>query len=227
MAYIAHIVNATDPGKERRRLAEEYARMSDGELERLAEEAPSLTEIAREVLERELSRRKLQVGLQEAPVEVTEEPAPQLVTLRKYLNVQEAWLAKSVLDSAGIECRLGDENTIRMDWFWSNLLGGVKLWVREEDAEQAASLLDQERPEAFDVEGVGEYEQPRCPNCGSMDITFEGLNKPAAYGTLAGTWFTGVVPAIPIKRSGWKCNTCGHAWAEIAEGAEPESNRPA
>ena len=54
----------------------------------------------------------------------------------------QALLAKSVLESAAIECFLGDDNLIRMDWLWSNLLGGIKLRVRREDALVASRLLE-------------------------------------------------------------------------------------
>jgi len=69
----------------------------------------------------------------------------------------------SALDSASIECFLVDENTIRMDWFWSNLLGGSKLYVRKTDAETASSLLDQGVREKFEVEGVGAAPLPELP----------------------------------------------------------------
>ena len=65
-----------------------------------------------------------------------------LLTIRQFRDLPEALLAKSVLDSAGIECFLGDDNLIRMDWLWSNLLGGIKLRVRQEDAIVASRLLD-------------------------------------------------------------------------------------
>lgn len=61
--------------------------------------------------------------------------------LQQFRDLPDALLAKSVLDSAGIPCFLADENTVRIDWLWSNLLGGVKLWVREDDAPQAAEML--------------------------------------------------------------------------------------
>jgi hypothetical protein len=187
--------------------------MADGELQRLAEEVASLTEIAQEMLKRELSRRKLHLEMHE-PEQGDEPPPPELITLGQYLHLQEALLAKSLLDSAGIECRLGHENTIRMDWLWSNALGGVKLWVREGNAAAAASLLDQERPAAFDVEGLGEFTQPRCPECQSMDVTFKGLIRPAAYGTVAAAYFTAIVPPTPFRYANWKCRACGHAWKE-------------
>jgi len=71
-----------DVEKERRRLAELYAGMAEGELEKLAAEAGSLSDAAREVLERELARRKLAVALQERSAAPKAEP-PGPVTLRR------------------------------------------------------------------------------------------------------------------------------------------------
>jgi hypothetical protein len=59
------------------------------------------------------------------------------------MDSPEAAIAKSILDAAGIDCVLSDENLVRMDWFWSNLLGGVKLWVRQQNPENATELTDQ------------------------------------------------------------------------------------
>jgi len=66
------------------------------------------------------------------------------VVIARYGGVPEAVLAKSMLDSAGIESFLGDENLVRLDWFYSNLVGGIKLMVREEDAETARTLLKED-----------------------------------------------------------------------------------
>ena len=55
----------------------------------------------------------------------------------------QAWLAKSSLESAEIECDLVDDNMVRMDWGISIVLGGVKLRVKPEDAETALAILDQ------------------------------------------------------------------------------------
>jgi len=118
--------------------------MADGELEKLAGDAGSLSDVACEVLRAEVSKRKLEITLQEAPAE--EEERPKIVILRTFMNVQEALFAKSVLDSAGIESFLADENLVRLDWFLSNAVGGVKLWVKEEDAKAAEAILDQSRP---------------------------------------------------------------------------------
>jgi Putative prokaryotic signal transducing protein len=200
-----------NPGRERQQLAEVYADMADGELKKLAADAGTLTDMAKEVLKSELSKRKLDIALQDTTATAKEEALSQLVTLRTYRDVPEALLAKSVLDSAGVECFLGDENTIRMDWLWSNLLGGVKLWIRREDVDAATALLGQTRPDTFDAEAAGENEQPRCPNCQSFDVSFQGLKKPLAYGSL----LVGV--PIPAKHDGWRCNSCGHEWDDSNE----------
>ncbi len=110
----------------------------------------------------------------------------RFVVLRRFRDMPDAFLFGSVLDSAGIECYLADENTIRMDWFWCDFLGRIKLCVRKADAEGASSLLNEGVPEKFDVEGVGEYLQPRCPVCQSLEVSFRGLNKAVDYTSWAG-----------------------------------------
>jgi hypothetical protein len=202
-----------DPEQERQRLIELYAGMSDGELRQVARDAASLTETAQDILDDELERR----GLDEDGAE-EEAPAPaptveqrRLVTIRQFRDLPQALLAKGMLDSAGIDCFLGDDNMVRMDWFISNLLGGIKLKVKAEDVAAANAVLEQPVPDEFEVEGVGTYEQPRCPKCGSVDITFEPLNKPIAYTSA----FVGV--PVPFPRNSWKCEACGQRWQETDE----------
>ena len=132
----------------------------------------------------------------------------QFLVLRRFRDLPEALVFGSLLDSASIECFLVDENTIRMDWFWSNLLGGIKLCVRKADAETASSLLDQGVAEKFEVDEVGEYQQPRCPHCQSLEVSFQGLNRPVDYtrALLGGP--------LPLHRSLWECDSCGHQWPE-------------
>jgi hypothetical protein len=136
--------------EERNRLAQFYAALTDGELQQLGGEAGSLTDEAKAALEAEMSRRKLGANAAMQPAAEGEDSAGaneraemrDLLTIRQFRDLPEALLAKSVLDSAGIECFLGDDNLIRMDWLWSNLLGGIKLRVRQEDAIVASRLLE-------------------------------------------------------------------------------------
>lgn len=141
---------AIDPAKERQRLMDVYSRMTDGELEKLAEDAASLTGLASQVLNDEMVRRELS-PLQPDPSDpdgLPDEAALRtMVTIRSFPDVMQAWLAKSGLESAGIECYLADDNMVRLDWGISIVLGGVKLRVKPEDAEAALEFLDQPVPE--------------------------------------------------------------------------------
>ena len=133
--------------EERQRLSQLYAAMSDGELRELAREAGSLTDEARTALASEMDRREIAAEEPDNAEDSSDAAVPQaqfrdLLTIRQYRDLPQALLAKSVLESAGIECFLGDDNLIRMDWLWSNLLGGIKLRVRKEDALVASRLLE-------------------------------------------------------------------------------------
>jgi hypothetical protein len=224
------VMTKIDPEQERQRLAEFYAGQMDGELEQVAGQAYELTDLAREALRAELAKRGLRIDLVEqapAPPPVAATPRPgdpppeppvealpdgdgelelrNRVAIRQFRDLPEALLAKGSLDSSGIECALVDDNVVRLDWFWSNLMGGVKLVVDREDLVAAEEVLSQPIPEHFDVSGVGEYEQPRCPKCSSLDINFQEL-EPAAYVTAYLN-----VP-IPFHRRAWRCHNCNVEW---------------
>jgi Putative prokaryotic signal transducing protein len=193
---------------ESQRLSAYYAALSDSELQKLADDIGSLTDAARTALTTEINRR----GLTEMQAEEQPEPEPidlrQLVTLRKFRDLPEALLAKGSLESAGIECFLGDDNMVRLDWFISNLLGGIKLLVRAEEAEAAEKILTEPIPESFEVEGLGNYEQPHCPNCQSLDVGFEELIKSVAY---TSAW---VGLPLPVHYKAWRCHACQHEWRD-------------
>lgn len=199
----------TDPEAERRRMASTYAAMADEELSRLAAEEDALSDAAREVLRQELARRGLRVPPHEPPAP---EPTPRNeylpVTIHRFRDLPEAWVVKGGLDSAGIECFLLDENMIRLDWLYSNLLGGIRLQVGQADAEAALGILDAPIPEHFEVEGVGDFRQPRCPKCQSLDISMEGLDKSLSYATLF------INLPIPFYRISAKCHACGCRWQD-------------
>jgi Putative prokaryotic signal transducing protein len=197
---------ANDSAQDRSRLLQAYRKLSDGELEKTAGEAYELTDVAREVLRGELARRGLQAKLSEHP-EDDEPEMRQLVTLRKFRDLPEALLAKGSLESAGIDCNLADDNMVRLDWFYSNAIGGIKLLVDQDDLEAAEQLLTQPIPEHFEVSEIGDFEQPRCPKCGSLDVNFRELD-PAAYLSLAAK-----VP-IPFHRQAWHCRSCNAEWEE-------------
>ena len=181
--------------------------MSDGELGKIASESDELTDFAQRALQAEMNKRGLSIGAEELPTPDQPELA-NLVIVRRFRDLHEAMLAKGMLDSAGIESHLRDDNMIRMNWFISNLIGGARLMVKTEDFESATEVLDQPIPEDIDYGESEHFEQPKCPKCGSIDITFEELNKPLSYGS---AWLG--FP-LPIASPKWKCETCGAKWIE-------------
>lgn len=105
---------------------------------------------ARQLLE---EKRDAESVIQHESGEASEADRP--VVLRRYRDMPVAFVEKSVLEDAGIECYLQDDNVVRMDWLWSNAMGGIKLIVREKDAEEAEKILSQ-GPVSEEAGGVGQ-----------------------------------------------------------------------
>jgi hypothetical protein len=135
-----------DPEQERQRLAEFYARQTNEELEKVAAEAYELTELAREALRSELSHRGLYTGQLDEPDPRPAEASPEfrnLVTIRSFWYLAEAELAKGLLDAAGIESFLFDENIVGLGWY-ANAVHGVKLRVDVKNAGKADQILKEQ-----------------------------------------------------------------------------------
>src|ERR1700674_3613178 len=197
--------------RERRRLADTYASMMDGELQRLARSAESLTDLAWDALEDELDSRHLEIADGAAAEPRQQLEMRELVTIRQFRDLPEALLAKGSLESAGIECFLADDNLVRLDWFISNFIGGIKLNVRATNAENAQKLLDEPILEGLYVQGVGLYEQPRCPKCQSLDVNFQELDRPIAYMSAF------LRLPMPVQRPAWRCHECDAEWEDESD----------
>lgn len=200
------LVKPSDFDNESEQFARYYSQLSDSELFKIGRDPWALSDAAWEALEDELERRSLDLPEPESPPQIDGLETRNLVMLRRFRDIPEALLAKGRLQSFGVDCFLADENMVRMDWFLSNLLGGVKLLVDAEDFTQASKLLNEPVPDELHVEGVGSYVQPRCPQCGSLDVAFAELNRPVSYTT---AWLG--IP-IPLARDDWRCHACGHHW---------------
>lgn len=160
-----------------------------------------------EFSETELSEPELTPPTDEGDTDNQEAGTRDTVTIRKFRDLPEALLAKGSLDSAGIECALADDNMVRMDWFYSNAIGGVKLLVSAGDAAEAEQILSQPIPDRLDVTDVGDFEQPKCPKCGSLDVSFR-KSQPAAYLSMALS-----VP-LPFRERAWHCHSCDVEWED-------------
>lgn len=138
--------------------------------------------------------------------------ADEIITLWRYRDFPEALVARAKLEAEGIECFLADENMIRLNWFRSDALGRLRLQLLQENAEAAMEILAQDIPASFSAEEIGEeYNQPRCPNCGSLDVSFEEYSRVS----LVLLWFFSL--PVPIPKHCWKCQDCRLEWREPNE----------
>jgi hypothetical protein len=187
-----------------RDFAGEYGQMGEPELLTLAASYDTLVEPAKDALRAEFARREMHPPLIEE-VDVLE--SRSLVTVRRYRDLSEAMVARAVLESAGVFCFLRDENVVRLDWAYSNAVGGISLQVSAEDEAAAADLLNQPMPASIPVEGEADYTQPVCPRCGSAVISFQGPGRKAAMASL---FVVGL--SLPLGVESWRCHACDARW---------------
>jgi hypothetical protein len=128
-----------------------------------------------------------------------------LVTVASFRDLSEALVLKGRLNSAGLTCFLLDDNIVRLNWYWSSLMKGVKLQVPLSEAEMARSLiLNEGEPEP------GETQIPVCPRCSSRQVA---VVDPMRGIRLAALWVIGI-PLPRIEEPYWKCAECGSAWVD-------------
>lgn len=103
---------------------------------------------------------------------------PKLFLVTTYDEVYKAELAKTALEDEGIFVVLHDRETVATDWLISNAVGGVKLKVRQEDAERACQILTDKmsNPGSYLAESLSDEE-----------LTRQALAEPMEDGTVAPT----------------------------------------
>ena len=134
--------------------------------------------------------------------------AEEPVVIRRFRDLIEAELAKGRLESAGIPSFVADENIVSMDGFYSNAIGGLRLLVEPQDAQAARTILDEPIPEEIVEDSSLTSIQHRCRSCGSVDVSFETLDRAIGYSRM----FLNV--PYPVDKHNWKCHQCGAEWVD-------------
>lgn len=143
----------------------------------------------------------------------------ELVTIATFSRPMEAHLTRMRLESEGIECFIGDEYTVAANWLFSNAVGGVKLKVRESDAQEAAEILQQEPADIDSIEMDEDMETPEniaidkdepvCPKCDSSDVYYEEYSRRAVFAS----WLLLGIP-LPFLKRKWSCKGCSYEWKD-------------
>jgi tetratricopeptide (TPR) repeat protein len=138
-----------------------------------------------------------------------------LVTIATFSYPTEAYIPKTKLESEGIWSFVADADTVTINWLYSNAIGGVKLKVKEEDAEKALEILNRkaEPIEWGEADFEAEEQREKCPQCGSYNICYEKY----AIRLIFLTWLLLSFP-VPFLRRKWKCQDCGHTWKMEVDG---------
>lgn len=120
-----------------------------------------------------------------------------------YQYSSEAIIFKGKLESEGIEVFMRDHLTIDSDPLVSNAIGGVKLFVKNEDFEKAAKILS-----TVSKFSVDENNNPlNCPKCNHSEIDMVTSIKDLK--SLIAFLFSIIIVLIPFySKYKYQCNSC-------------------
>lgn len=135
----------------------------------------------------------------------------RLVTIRSFADSFEANLALELLRAEGISGFLADQNMVAIGGgLYTNMVGGIRLQVPEEDAERALQLLPQPRNRRPVI----------CPRCGSEDLIcshFLGWKTVLPVLLLLGLPLIFTPPPCC-------CRACGHRWRQNSRESQDSDN---
>jgi len=121
----------------------------------------------------------------------------------EYQYSSEAFIYKAKLESEEIEVFVRDNHTIDTDPFLSNAIGGVKLFVRQEDYDNAMAILSEISKFSMDDKG----ELIRCPKCGAEKIQL--LTTIKDLKSLLSFLFSFLIVVLPFyNKYKYRCETC-------------------
>jgi hypothetical protein len=138
--------------------------------------------------------------------------------IARFVDWNEAQMARGLLESNGIACYVGDSNIAAVEWGITLATGGIRLTVLDEaDAAEAKRLLDDVRSGAlddalarFDAMGAPEADDvERCPACRSTNV----FRPRSLLSALVTTLFIAPMPLLSDQRH---CRACGENWTATA-----------
>lgn len=139
------------------------------------------------------------------------------VTIQTFMYPSEASIAQAKLESEGIDSFLKDEMTTQVINIYSNAIGGVKLQVWEDQADQARQILiegglivvDKSKllPKIEVLDQSAYPDKTHCPYCKSDNI------DTVVHPNILVILFYFIIGIIfPIFKSWQKCYDCEKEW---------------
>lgn len=115
----------------------------------------------------------------------------------------EALIFKGKLESEGIEVFMRDSATIDANPLYSNAIGGIKLYVKNEDMDNAKQVVSQISEYSLDDNN----QLIMCPKCGSEQA--EMITSITDIKSLLSFIFSVLLFLIPLHaKHKYKCNNC-------------------
>jgi len=115
----------------------------------------------------------------------------------------EAMIYKGKIESEGIEVYMRDTATVDANPLYSNAVGGIKLYVKNEDAEKANQILSQISEFSLD----DNHQLIKCPNCGAEQIQMMTSIKDIK--SLLAFIFSALITIYPFHtKHKYKCQNC-------------------
>ena len=136
----------------------------------------------------------------------------RLVTVGSFTGPIEAHLAKGRLEAEGIPAFVAHEHHVWANWVYSNALGGIKIQVPAEAADQAEAILREHTGGEYESalgEEFADIKDNSCPYCGSNDFKSQIPIAPLLLVILT----LGLLSIIfPLRRENHTCLKCGSKW---------------
>jgi len=127
--------------------------------------------------------------------------------LKRYEFAHLAHLDRAKLADEEIESFLQDDNIVSINPVLTNAVGGVKLFVRRDDAERAATILHENNYPALAETLQNELDpQNLCPKCSSADV--------ARQRSFVSAVLFLILFFVPVASwtNRYRCSSCGHQW---------------
>lgn len=137
-------------------------------------------------------------------------------TVAKFNDITDAHVARSLLEAHDIPAWIAEASHAGLDWRIAGALGGIRLQVEDDRAEEATALLATTSAECVspDDEAVVPLPDELCPSCRSTHIAPENLRRLKIATMLFWPLLLIAVPMYLLSRGRLRCYDCQHTWRE-------------